>query len=86
MGIVLSTLDTNRSATLPCALPSIVLTPSHQTTSQVIFDATSNYVDEKPNNLEPALNQFGPRHPVNTLAVSLLTGRMPHNSLLGTSR
>ncbi|KAG8924074.1 hypothetical protein FRC00_005523 [Tulasnella sp. 408] len=86
MGIVLSPLDTNRCAALRCTLPSIILTPSHQETSEVIFEATSGYVDENMSESAPASNLSDTRYSGVSRATSSMSGRMTQNHLFGISR
>ncbi|KAG8915639.1 hypothetical protein FRC00_002086 [Tulasnella sp. 408] len=58
------------SAPFASTIPSIVLTPSGQATSEVIFDVTSSHVDDKTKGLEPARNPSDTRHSTVCLAYS----------------
>ncbi|KAG8932390.1 hypothetical protein FRC00_014616 [Tulasnella sp. 408] len=57
-----TSLDTKGSAPFASTIPSIVLTPLGQTTSEVIFDVTSSHADDKTKGLEPARNPSDTRH------------------------
>ncbi|KAG8915890.1 hypothetical protein FRC00_009032 [Tulasnella sp. 408] len=79
-----TSLDTKRSAALASTIPSIVLTPAGQTTSEVLFDLTSGYVDDKTKGLEPARNPSDTGHSTVSFASSV-SGRVPYTSSLDIS-
>ncbi|KAG8900421.1 hypothetical protein FRC00_013011, partial [Tulasnella sp. 408] len=81
---ITSPTDTKGSAALQSTLPSIVLTPSDQTTSEVIFGGTSGYVDDKAKGLEPDRNPSDTGRSIVSLASSV-SGRVPHTSFVGIS-
>ncbi|KAG9025698.1 hypothetical protein FS837_004842, partial [Tulasnella sp. UAMH 9824] len=76
--------NTKASAPLSPTLPSIVLTPSEQTSSEVIFDPTSGCVDKKTKGLAPARNLSDSPHSTVSLAASG-SDRISHTSALGIS-
>ncbi|KAG9044083.1 hypothetical protein FS837_008820 [Tulasnella sp. UAMH 9824] len=85
MGNVLSPLGKSRYAASPCTLPTIILTPSHQMTSKVIFDATSDYVSKSSCDSAPASNLNDTRCSGVSLATSSMSGRTAQNSRFGIS-